>query len=126
MSEFKDPFEKMQIVLEKLVSQPNSCLEDKCPQVNQLKTKQNLFMTIAGIFVTVLISISFLAHIEINDFKEQAHLTEVSSISKEVDLSRQVKTLNSNFLELYNHTKNTDFRLNKLEVDIERLKTKLP
>jgi len=125
MADIKDPFEKMQFLLEKLVSQSGSCLGDKCPQFNQLKVKQNLFIAIAGAFVAALIGISASAHIEINNFKDQFHSTKVLSVSKEVDLSRQVKTLNYNFLELYNHTKKADLRLNKLEINIEHLKTKL-
>lgn len=123
--DIKDPFEKMQSLLEKLVTQSSSCLEDKCPQVNQLRVKQNLFMTIAGVFVTILIGISTSAHVEINNFKEYIHAAEILSVSKEVDLLRQVKTLNHNVSELYDCTKNNSIQLNKLEVNIERLKVKL-
>jgi uncharacterized protein YlxW (UPF0749 family) len=120
----KEPFEKMSRLLEKLTSQMNSCSGDKCPQFNQLKVKQNLFMTIAGAFVAVLIGISTMAHIELKSFKEQIHSSEINVVGKRADLSRQVYELKNDVNELCNHVKNNNAQLNRLEVDVERLKVK--
>ena len=121
----REPFEKVQQLLEEFINHSNSCLGDKCPQYNQLKVKQNLFMSIAAVLVVTLIGISTMAHVELGSFKEHIHVAEITSVSKEADLSRQVQDLNEDVSELYGYTKSNCSQLNKLKIDIERIKVVL-
>ena len=126
MVENKEPFEEVQLLLEKLIKHTNTCSGDKCSQFSQLKAKQNLFITIAGVFVTILIGISTWAHVELSSFKEHIHITEINLASEGADLSRQVQGLSSDVNKICTAIENNNCRLNSIKLDVERLKVKVP
>lgn len=123
---YEEPFEKMEILLDKLIAQSGACLGDKCPQFNQIKVKQNVFMTIILAFITILIGVSTISHIELGSFKEHIHVTELSAAGTEADLSRQVKGLIIEANKICTAIKVNTCQLNKIKLDVERLKVKLP
>ncbi len=123
---YEEPFEKMEILLDKLIAQSGTCLGDKCPQFSQIKVKQNVFMTIILAFITILIGVSTISHIELGSFKEYIHVAELSAAGAEADLSRQVKGLIIETNKMCTKIKINNNQLNRIKLDVERLKVKLP
>ncbi len=123
---YEEPFEKMEMLLDKLIAQSGTCLGDKCPQFNQIKVKQNVFMTIILAFITILIGVSTISHLELGSFKEYIHGAELSAAGVEADLSRQVKGLISEADKMSTKIRANNCQLNKIKLDVERLKVRLP
>ena len=119
-----EPFEKLPYLLEKLILQ-SACSGDKCPQFNQIKVKQNLFITIILTFIMILIGVSTWVHVETDNLEAYVHATEITSISKQVDLSRHVQGLDTEIKDLDSCIKDHSSQLNCLNVEVEKIKLKV-